>query len=147
MWEPQLEGLRHRARLVAPDLPGFGLSPAPTTIPSLDVYASQILATLDALGVDQVVLVGLSMGGYVAFRLVEHLGARLQGLFLADTKAKPDIEEAMLRRRELAAEVERSGVDVVANAMVPQILGGPTQQLRPGLLDFVIIRIRAKLEH
>ena len=77
MWEPQLDALAASARLLAPDLPGFGLSPAPTTAPSLDDYARQVIAVLDTLAVSRVVVVGLSMGGYLAFRLLTELGPRL----------------------------------------------------------------------
>src|SRR3990172_7260044 len=84
MWKRQLEALPARARLLAPDLPGCGLSPVPPSgrPRSLDDYAREVLAALDALDVDRVVLVGLGMGGQVALRLVDQLGARLLGMLL-----------------------------------------------------------------
>ncbi|TMA92315.1 MAG: alpha/beta hydrolase [Deltaproteobacteria bacterium] len=110
MWEPQLDALAASARLLAPDLPGFGLSPAPTTAPSLDDYARQVIAVLDTLAVSRVVVVGLSMGGYLAFRLLTELGPRLVGLVLADTRATPDTEAGAAARHRLAAEVAAGGV-------------------------------------
>src|SRR5439155_24475617 len=47
MWEPQLDVLAARARLLAPDLPGFGLSPRPLAAPALDDYAREVLGVLD----------------------------------------------------------------------------------------------------
>ena len=135
MWEPQLAAFRDRARLIAPDLPGFGLSPARAIGPTLEDYADDVLAVLDARGVGRVVVVGLSMGGYIGFRLVERLGTRLAGMLLADTRAGPDSEEQALRRHELAAEVEAEGVDVVADEYLPKLLGLTTQRTRPTLLD------------
>jgi len=133
MWEPQLDALAARARLLAPDLPGFGLIPPPLAAPSLDDYARQVLGVLDFLEVDQVVVVGLSMGGYVAFRLVGELGPRLIGLVLADTRATPDTEAGALARHRLAADVEARGVDVAASEFLPKLLGPTTQRLRPAL--------------
>ena len=137
MWEPQLDALAASARLLAPDLPGFGLSPAPTTAPSLDDYARQVIAVLDTLAVSRVVVVGLSMGGYLAFRLLTELGPRLAGLVLADTRATPDTEAGAAARHRLAAEVEAGGVDVAANEFLPKLLGVTTPRLRPELLDRV----------
>src|SRR3989442_10979312 len=135
MWEPQMDTLAARARVLAPDLPGFGLSPAPLAPPSLDDYARQVIAVLDVLEVDRVVVVGLSMGGYLAFRLVGALGPRLAGLILADTRATPDTEAGALARHRLAADVEARGVDVAASEFLPKLLGPTTQRLRPALLD------------
>lgn len=139
MWVPQIEALSGRARLIAPDLPGFGLSPVPSVSPSLDDYAREIVAALDRLGIDQVVVGGLSMGGYLAFRLVGRLGERLRGLLLADTRPTPDTREAAVERQELAAEVEARGVGVAADEFLPKIIGTTTQRTRPELLD----RVRA----
>ena len=135
MWEPQLDALAASARLLAPDLPGFGLSAVPTTAPSLDDYARQVIAVLDTLAVSRVVVVGLSMGGYLAFRLLTELGPRLAGLVLADTRATPDTEAGAAVRHRLAAEVEAG--DVAANEFVPKLLGVTTQRLRPELIDRV----------
>jgi pimeloyl-ACP methyl ester carboxylesterase len=112
MWVPQMGALQGRMRFIVPDFPGFGLSAASAGAPSLNDYAQKTLAVLDALRIDRVVVVGLSMGGYVAFRLVEQLGARLVGLLLADTRATADTEEAAVARHELAAEAEADGLEV-----------------------------------
>jgi len=142
MWEPQMDALAARARLLAPDLPGFGLSPPPPAAPSLDDYARQVVDVLDALAVDQVVVVGLSMGGYLAFRLVGELGRRLVGLVLANTRATPDAESGALARHRLAAEVEARGVEVAASEFLPKLLGATTQRGQPALVDRVRAIIR-----
>ena len=137
MWEPQIEAFRHRARVIAPDLPGFGLSGAPASAPSLEQYAREVLGVLDHLGVTNVVVVGLSMGGYVAFRLMAELGSRLYGLLLADTRPTADSEEAVLARHELAAEVESEGVEAAAAEFLPKLLGPTTMHSQPDLIDKV----------
>lgn len=142
MWEPQLDALAAQARLLAPDLPGFGLSPPPLAAPALEDYARLVVAALDFLEVDRVVVVGLSMGGYIAFRLVDQLGPRLAGLVLADTRATPDTDAGARARHELAAEVEACGVDAAANAFLTKLLGTTTQRLRPELLNRVGAIIR-----
>jgi pimeloyl-ACP methyl ester carboxylesterase len=143
MWRPQMEALPGRARLLAPDLPGCGLTPIfPSTPRSLDDYAREILAALDAMDVGPLVVVGIGMGGQVALRLVEGLGGRLIGMLLSGTDAGREADEVASRCHELAAEVERSGVDVAADELLPKLLGVTTQRTRPGLLDELRALIR-----
>jgi pimeloyl-ACP methyl ester carboxylesterase len=137
MWEPQLEALAAEFRLIAPDLPGFGLSWTPTDAPSLEDYAREVLATLDLLEVKDLFVVGLSMGGYLAFRLIEPLGDRLRGLVLADTQPGPDGEKAATARHELAAEVEANGVGVVESELLPRLIGDTTLGLRADVVERV----------
>lgn len=138
MWEPQLDGLADRFRVLAPDLAGFGLSWVPTaTGYSLADQAEAIDHTLEDLRIDELLLVGLSMGGYVAFPLLERLGARVRGLVLASTRAEADAAKAVDDRHRLAAEVERDGVEVAADELVPRLLGASTQRDRPDLVDRV----------
>lgn len=85
-WTAQLAHARRARRAIALDLRGHGLSPkgaAPSdfAIPSL---AREVEATLDALGVRRVVLVGHSLGGAVALSLAGAHPERVAGLFLLD---------------------------------------------------------------
>ena len=140
MWRPQMEAFRGRTRLLAPDLPGCGLSPVPPsggTPLSLDDYAREVLAALDTLDIDRVVVVGLGMGGQVALRLVDELGARLMGMLLSGTDAGAESPEIAARCHELAAEVEAISVEVAAAEFLPKLLGVTTQRTRPALLDQV----------
>ena len=137
MWEPQLEGLSDRFRVIAPDLAGFGLSRVPEGTFSLDEQAHAIDLTLDDLKIDELVLVGLSMGGYVALPLQERLGGRVRGLVLANTRATADDEAAVAERHRLATEVEAEGVDVAAEELLPKLIGATTARDRPDLVDRV----------
>ena len=57
-------------RRIAPDLRGMGESDAPDLGYGMTIYAADFAALLDTLGVDDVVLCGLSMGGYVIFEFL-----------------------------------------------------------------------------
>ena len=72
MWHPQLEAIRSAGfRAIAPDLRGFGGSPAGGGAPSIDAFADDLVALLDRLHVREVVLAGISMGGYVALSFAQ----------------------------------------------------------------------------
>jgi pimeloyl-ACP methyl ester carboxylesterase len=75
-------------RIIAPDLPGYGWSgPAPHRWRKDDV-AADVLALLDALDLDRVLLVGHDWGAYVGYRMVLTVPQRFRG-YLAMNMAHP----------------------------------------------------------
>jgi pimeloyl-ACP methyl ester carboxylesterase len=75
-------------RVIAPDLPGYGWSgPAPHRWAKEDV-ADDVLAMIDALGLDRVVLVGHDWGGFVGHLMVLRAPERIDG-YLALNMAHP----------------------------------------------------------
>ncbi|HEX2864428.1 MAG TPA: alpha/beta hydrolase [Deinococcales bacterium] len=130
MWAEQAQAVQAAGwRAVTPDFPGFGSEPLDGA-DTLDAFAERIAATLRGLPVAPVV-VGLSMGGYVAFRLLEQRVA-LRGLVLADTKATPDTPEAAARRRAAADRAQQEGLGWVSGEVVPGLL---SPQPGPGALN------------
>ncbi len=121
LWQYQLSHL-DGCRRIAPDLRGMGLSDAPDLGYSMTTYAQDLAALLDALGVDDVVLCGLSMGGYVAFEFLRRWRSRVRGLVLMDTRAEADTAEGRRARDAQAAQLRERGTSAVADAMLPQLL-------------------------
>src|SRR5262249_29496434 len=70
------------ARLLAPDLPGYGGSPLGDTAPTPEGYRTWLLAFLDAAGIQTAVVVGMSLGGGVALRTALDAPARVARLVL-----------------------------------------------------------------
>ena len=97
-------------------------------------YAADLAALLDALGVDEVVLCGLSMGGYVAFEFLRRWRERVRGLVLMDTRAEPDGAEGRRARDVAAAMARESGAGAIADAMLPKLLGAGTAARAPEIV-------------
>jgi len=75
-------------RIIAPDLPGYGWSgPAPHRWAKDDV-AADVLALMDALALDRVLLVGHDWGGYAGYRMVLSTPERFDG-YLVMNMAHP----------------------------------------------------------
>src|ERR1700688_5060035 len=70
MWDAQSESLAASHRIIAPDMPGFGGSPAGIEAASVDGWAKSLLAQLHAQGVDSAIVAGCSLGGYLAFAIL-----------------------------------------------------------------------------
>lgn len=148
MWTQQRDGLGEKHRIITPDQRGFGASrlggdPASMAKPSLSVAADDVVALLNKLELDQVVLGGLSMGGYVAMAVLRKHPERVRALILADTKAGPDSEEAAANRLRIAGLVEEShSSQPLLDEVVPGQLGETTKSSRPQIVEKVKIAVR-----
>ncbi len=80
-WTPQVAALRDRFPLVTPDLRGHGAS---TGTFDFTAAVHDIEALLDALPADRIVLVGHSLGGNIAQRVVRGNDPRIRALVVAD---------------------------------------------------------------
>lgn len=132
VWRHQLATLS-RVRRIAPNFRGVGDSGAPPGADgySLTRYADDLVAVLDAVGVRQAVLCGLSMGGYVVFELLRRHPERVKALILADTKPEPDSAEAKRGREELTQVAQGEGQDAVIERLLPRLLAAATQATQP----------------
>jgi pimeloyl-ACP methyl ester carboxylesterase len=86
------DGLDHRAKflhlladrfeVIAPSHPGFGRSPLPDRFDSVDDLAYLYLDLLDAFDFRDVVLMGFSLGGWIAAEVAARCGDRIKKLVL-----------------------------------------------------------------
>jgi pimeloyl-ACP methyl ester carboxylesterase len=81
---PVLELLSERARVLAPTHPGFGSTPAPRELTTVDDLAYLYLDMLDALDLREVVVVGASLGGWIAAEMAVKSTERMSALVLAN---------------------------------------------------------------
>jgi pimeloyl-ACP methyl ester carboxylesterase len=122
VWQKQIDAFQSSHRVIAPDLPGFGESPPRPGPITMAQYAANLRALLQGLGTGPVVLIGHSMGGYVALAFALQFPEVLRGLVLVSTRAGRDSDEAAAGRRALAGKVKAEGVQVVVDAMAPKML-------------------------
>lgn len=120
LWTPLIERMGGDYRLIAPDLRGHGRSQAAPAA-SMAECADDLAALLDAVGESSAVIVGLSMGGYVAMDFCRRHADRVDAVVLSDTRAEPDTPEAAADRRALADRVLAEGSHIVADAMVKKL--------------------------
>lgn len=122
MWFSTIAALGSKARVIAPDLPGFGRNPIlRNKSPNLDHYADVIAGELARNGYEKGVIAGMSMGGYVALAFAEKYPAKVHGLGLISSQTAEDSPETKLARAESIKKIRANGVSVVTETIVPKL--------------------------
>ncbi len=125
LWDPVMDTLAREHRCIAPDLRGFGSSPAPGEEPaafSVGVMADDVHTLLDGLHISRFVLAGHSMGGKVALALAASAPPGLAAVaLLAPSPPTPEPMEKPERERLLAGH----GDPAAAEETLRQITARP----------------------
>ncbi|HEX2149858.1 MAG TPA: alpha/beta fold hydrolase [Actinomycetota bacterium] len=130
IWAHQVSGLSDVRRVVAVDLRGRGKSPASTEGGwTMETHAGDLAETIESLGVDQVDLGGISMGGYIAFAFYRKYPQMVRSLILISTRAVADPPEYKTGRVTTAERARRFGTRALAGSMLPNLLaeGAPQE--------------------
>ncbi|MBA3313654.1 MAG: alpha/beta hydrolase [Planctomycetota bacterium] len=138
MWQAQTTSLSDHFHVIAPDLRGFGAGQEVSPVVTMEEYADDLAALLDALDVREPVnLCGLSMGGYVAFAFFRRHRQRLRRLMLCDTKAVADTPEKKLDRERTADDVLKHGTAKIVQEIPGSLLCNETILTRPEIIRAV----------
>jgi pimeloyl-ACP methyl ester carboxylesterase len=139
LWSEQVGPCQEAGwRTLVPDLPGFGGSDLLPGEPRLEDVVEKVARTVLDLGLDGIVVGGVSLGGYVAMGLVRRHPSLVSALLLCDTKASADTAEARAGRERLAAvcEAEPDQVGRILNqAVLPGLLGSTARETRPAVVE------------
>jgi pimeloyl-ACP methyl ester carboxylesterase len=131
IWVDLAAALPGAPTVLALDIPGLGDSLPPAAGPSIDVVADAIAAALG--GHTRVVVVGASMGGYLALALAARHPRLVAGLGLVDTKSTADSDEQRANRLRIAHEVEQSQTVGPVLGMAGVLIGATSRRERPEL--------------
>ncbi len=135
MWRHQLDDLAADYRVIAPDLRGFGQSAVTPGVVTMERFANDLAALLDALEVrEPITLCGLSMGGYIAWQFALKHRQRLAKLVLCDTKAAGDTAEAAKGRLENAQKVLAEGPQAIVDGMMAKLFAPQTSPQQPDIV-------------
>jgi pimeloyl-ACP methyl ester carboxylesterase len=84
LWLDAHRRLAERFHLYAPDLPGFGLTPRPDWMRDMSDYVLYLRDLLDALGLERPIIVGHSLGGWMAAEVAVWYPERVSTLVLSN---------------------------------------------------------------
>ncbi len=134
IWTPVRTAVEQAARLITPDLRGFGSSDQPATGYGIEDLAGEVIRLADALKVDRFVLGGHSMGGYVALRVAAAWPERLAGLILVDTRAEADAPEGRRRRDVGIAQIVAGDAAGFLDEFVAGLVGPSSTKRAPRVI-------------
>lgn len=121
MWNGQMEFLKFQHRLIAFDIRGFGKSTDEASQLSIDLFAEDLLAFMDALNIEQAIVCGLSMGGYIALNAVKRFPKRFVSLILCDTQCVADTPDVKEKRYATIEEIKVKGVKDFNDGFIKKI--------------------------
>jgi 3-oxoadipate enol-lactonase len=136
IWEPLVPEMAAEARLILPDLRGFGRSPVTEGVYGMRLMAEDIVRLMDRLDIEKCILVGHSMGGYISLAFANAYPGRLAGLGLIATQAAADAPERRQARYKTAETVAHKGARVVASDMVDILT--PKNELLASIKELIL---------
>lgn len=113
MWNAHVGELAKRNRVVCIDLLGHGLTDCLGYVHSMEDQADMIHHVLHELKIRKAILIGHSMGGYIALAFAELYPEMMKGLVLLNSTSRADSEERKTNRTRAIKAVKQSYINAV----------------------------------
>lgn len=140
MWDPQLDALAARYRVLRYDSRGHGRSDAPPGPYSVDLLGQDALALLDGLGIRRAAFAGVSKGGMVGMWLGVNAPDRLTALALCNTSAFTGSPEVWDQRIQT---VRAQGMAAIVPGVIDRWFTKRFQEARPEAVERIAAMLRA----
>ena len=108
MWKAFIPELSKRNRVIAIDLLGHGATECLGYIHTMEDQADMVQSVLQELKIRKVVLIGHSMGGYIALAFAELYAENVKGIVLLNSTSKADSEERKINRDRAIVAVKQN---------------------------------------
>jgi pimeloyl-ACP methyl ester carboxylesterase len=139
LWLPQQQVLKNYFRIITLDLWGFGQSEAVDgQAITMQDYADEVKQLLDNLHIQQAIIAGESMGGYIALAFLEKYPQQVAGLILSDTQTIADSEETKANRETSAQEILAHGATAFLQNFIGKALSADAAQSTKDFLQDIV---------
>lgn len=120
-WQPQLDFLSTSYRVIAYDIRGYGQSEKGAHKASINLFATDLVAFMDALNIEKAIVCGLSMGGYILMNACKENPERFAAIILSDTQCIADSEETKAGRNKAITLIKAGGIVDFTEGFVKKI--------------------------
>ncbi len=127
IWDAQVSHFSKQYKVVNIDLPGFGKSGNNRQNWTIESFGNDVAAVINKLDLEQVVLVGFSMGGPVAIETSNALPDRITGVVLIDIMQNVDMKYPP----PMISYIDSAYMDLVTNPTKEKLLGGGFYKKNP----------------
>ena len=136
IWEAQKSTLAGRHTVLTYDLRGHGQTEATPGAYSFDLLAADALTLLDALQIEKVSFVGISLGGMIGQALALAAPERLEKLVLADTTCRypPEVQATWPER---IRQIEANGLEPLVTPTLERWFTAPYRAAHPELMTHI----------
>lgn len=146
-WKAQLEALPDNITGIAIDVRGHGLSTSGHGFFSIDVFAKDLRVFVEKLQLKNIILCGVSMGGYIALRAYELFPEKIIGLILSDTHHEADTNAAKQKRFDSIQAILQHGRRPFSIGFASNVFAEKTIEEQPELIEFIKNSIRKNSVH
>jgi 3-oxoadipate enol-lactonase len=138
MWQPQVEALKNTFHIITYDVRGFGKSTVEEIrTASIDIFAEDLIAFMNALHIEKAIVCGFSMGGYILLNALKRYPDRFSAIVLANTQCEGDSPEGKEKRSETMLEIEHYGLKSFTKNFIPKIFGDASIKYKKQLVKTV----------
>lgn len=138
VWHNIVGDLGKFFKVITIDLPGFGESELSSATPSIENFAIGVQELLIHLQVESSVLIGHSMGGYVALAFAELYPTSIKGLILFHSSATADNAEKKDKRNKSIDFVKNQGSEAYVRMLLPTLFKDNNKTIFASDLDQLI---------
>jgi pimeloyl-ACP methyl ester carboxylesterase len=131
IWDQFSSSLAKEFRVIRSDLPGHGKTDLSSQTLTMESMAETVKEVVDGLKITETVMIGHSMGGYVALAFAKLFPGFLKGLGLFHSQAAADNEEARMNRTRTIQIVEQDKVGFIRQ-FIPDLFAPENVSRYPG---------------
>lgn len=135
MWESIGNELSKMYHVVKIDLPGHGKSKTYGKVHTMEFMAEKMKEVLDELKVEDPIVIGHSMGGYVTLAFAELFPEKLKGFILLNSTSLPDSEEKKEQRLKAVETAERN-FDALVKMSIPTLFAEKRREFLKEEMEF-----------
>ena len=135
MWQEQLDFLKLTHRVIALDIRGFGKSTDEESHLSMDLFANDLILFIDRLGIEKVILCGLSMGGFIALNAMKRFPSRFEALILCDTQCIADSYDVKVNRYKTISDIQEFGASNFSEGFIKNVFHESSITEKPELVE------------
>jgi pimeloyl-ACP methyl ester carboxylesterase len=138
MWKYVRQPLARHFRLILPDLRGHGRSDKPNLRYSVEMFAQDLVGLLDVLHIDQCIVAGHSLGGFIAQQMTVDAPERVRALILVCTAPKVDEEGALAQVQLIKALYGLPPEQAVQKKMEIEFVNPQKIRATPGMMELLL---------
>jgi pimeloyl-ACP methyl ester carboxylesterase len=138
IWKHQVEFLQSKNKIIVPDLRGSGASAHLVAHDSIDLMAEDILQILNHEQINSCIVLGHSMGGYIALSLMDKYPERFNALGLIHSTAYADNENKRQARLKSIEFIQQNTSFEFIKATIPSLFSETFKQKHPEQVDELI---------